>query len=174
LMKPNDKVCHRITIKTEKERELFKKREEKPVEGTPKIILGKAEPNVQEVWTDELKAEPIARLKEANGSDRGHYYARTVVSGCCGLSQHYGYFMINENMVFLNGQREMFVWINPDVRENHVKIYLPHTHEGELAMIKSIVNYLKMWFKCDYSQLADVKHLPELAFKVDNLKIKPN
>lgn len=46
-MKQHDRICHRIAIKSEKERELYKKREEKPVEGTPKIILGKAEPATQ-------------------------------------------------------------------------------------------------------------------------------
>ena len=90
------------------------------------------------------------------------------------MVNHYGYFIINENMVFFNQLKEIFAWINPDVCENHVKIYLPHTHEGELAMIRSIITYLKLWFKCDYSLLMDVKHLNELSFKIEAMKIRPN
>ena len=41
-MKPTDKICHRVAIKSEKERELYKKREEKELEGTPKITMGKS------------------------------------------------------------------------------------------------------------------------------------
>lgn len=47
LMKQSDRICHRITLKSEKERELYRKREEKPIQGTPKVILGKAEGNTQ-------------------------------------------------------------------------------------------------------------------------------
>lgn len=54
-MKQSDKICHRILIKSEKERELYRKREEKYIDGTPKIILGKADQNMQEIWTDDLK-----------------------------------------------------------------------------------------------------------------------
>ena len=35
------------------------------------------------------------KLKEANNSDRGYFYAKTIVTACLGLSQHYGYFIIN-------------------------------------------------------------------------------
>jgi hypothetical protein len=62
------------------------------------------------------------------------------------------------------------VWINPDYKENHVKIYLPHTHDGELAMIRSIISFLKLWLKYDYALLADVKNLPELASRFDHPK----
>ena len=40
-------------------------------------------------------------------------------------------------------------------------------------MIKSIINYLKLWFKCDYALLTDVKSLSELAGKIDQMKIRP-
>ena len=39
-------------------------------------------------------------------------------------------------------------------------------------MIKSIINYLKLWFKCDFSLLSDVKQLKELQFKFEQLLIK--
>jgi len=174
LMKQHDRICHRIAIKSEKERELYRKREEKPVEGTPKIILGKAEPTTQEVWTEDLKNEPLGRLKEANSSERAQVYARTIAGACCTLALQYGFFILNENMVFTNPQKEIFAWLNPDIRENHVKIYLPHSHEGEMAMIRSILTYFKLWLKCDYTLLADVKHLFELVTRLESMKFKPS
>lgn len=53
-----------------------------------------------------------------------------------------------------------------------MKIYLPHTHEGELAMIRSIITYFKLWLKVDYSQLTDLKSMAELSFKVDGIKLR--
>ena len=44
-MKQGYKVFVKLPVKTEKEREAYRKREERPIEGNPKIILGKAEPN---------------------------------------------------------------------------------------------------------------------------------
>jgi hypothetical protein len=44
---------------------------------------------------------------------------------------------------------------------------LPHNYDGELAMIRSIISYLKLWLKIDYSQLADAKHLQELLPKIE-------
>ena len=129
---------------------------------------------MQEIWTEDIKNEPVARLKETSSLEKAQSYAKKIMGACCVLSQHYGYFMINENMIFLNAQKEIFTWINPDVRENHVKIYLPHTHDGEMAMIKSIINYFKLWFKCDYNLLTDIKHLSELAHKIETMKIKPS
>ena len=55
-----------------------------------------------------------------------------------------------------------------------MKIYLPHSHDGELAMIKSIINYLKLWFKCDYNLLGDIKSLKELVYRVEQMKIRPS
>ena len=78
------------------------------MEGTPKVILGKAEPNLQEVWIDDLKTEPVTRLKEANNSEKAQFYAKTIVLACSALSQSYGYFIINENMIFMNSQKEIF------------------------------------------------------------------
>ncbi len=77
-------------------------------------------------------------------------------------------------MIFTNMRREIFTWINPDIKENHVKIYLPHTHEGELAMIRSILTYFKLWLKCDYSLLTDIKSLSELSFKLEGMKFRPS
>jgi hypothetical protein len=62
-------------------------------------------------------------------------------------------------MVFFNPHREVFAWINPDILENHVKIYLPNNQEGEQAMIRSIVAYLKLWLKCDFTYLTEAKRL---------------
>lgn len=68
-------------------------------------------------------------------------------------------------MVFFNPQKEVFAWINPDLLENHIKIYLPRTQDGELAMIRSVISYLKLWYKCDYSLFSEVKRLSELVAK---------
>lgn len=62
-------------------------------------------------------------------------------------------------MVFFNSQKDIFAWINPDILENHIKIYLSRNQEGEAAMIRSIISYLKLWYKCDYSLFSDIKHL---------------
>lgn len=75
-------------------------------------------------------------------------------------------------MVFFNAQKEIFVWINPDLLENHIKIYLPRNQEGELSMIRSIISYLKLWLKADYSQLTDIKHLADLLPKIEQVKIR--
>jgi hypothetical protein len=77
-------------------------------------------------------------------------------------------------MVFLNERRDLFAWINPDVLENRVKIYLPFNHEGEQAMIRGILSYLKLWIKADFTPLAEAKTLHELFLKRDSLKPKDN
>ena len=40
-MKGGDRVCHRVVLKSGKEREMLVRREENYIEGTPKIIVGK-------------------------------------------------------------------------------------------------------------------------------------
>lgn len=40
-MKGGDRVCHRVVLKSSKEREMLVRREENYIEGTPKIIVGK-------------------------------------------------------------------------------------------------------------------------------------
>lgn len=89
-------------------------------------------------------------------------YARTIVSACLHLARRYGYFIINENMIFFNAQRDIFAWINPEILENHVKIYLPNTPDGESAMIRSIITYFKLWLKLDYAFLSEAKRLDDL------------
>jgi hypothetical protein len=37
-------------------------------------------------------------------------------------------------------------------------------------MVKSIVIYIKLWFKCDYKCLIEAKTLDELLLKFDNLQ----
>jgi hypothetical protein len=101
-MRSNDKTCHTVTIKSEKDLEGFKRREERRIEGVPRIVLGKLEGSDQVIWMEELKSEPVARIKEFSVGERGLWYARTIVTACCGLANYYGYFIINENMVFFN------------------------------------------------------------------------
>ncbi len=91
---------------------------------------------------------------------------------CLRLAPRYGNFIINENMVFFNPQRDIFCWINPDILENTVKIYLPSSPEGEAAMLRSILTYLKLWLKADYNFLAESKRLDELIAKFDQLRAK--
>jgi hypothetical protein len=122
------------------------------------------------VWTEEVRGESIVRLKELNSSEKAVEYARSIMGACVELAPVYGYFIINENMIFFNSAREIFAWINPDILENHVKIYLPLTHDGEMAMLRSIITYLKLWLKCDYQLLAEAKHLNELPARFDALR----
>lgn len=68
-------------------------------------------------------------------------------------------------MVFLNTKGEIFVWINPDILENRVKIYLPASSEGEAAMARSIVTYLKLWLRFDHHYLATANNLDTLLVK---------
>jgi hypothetical protein len=75
-------------------------------------------------------------------------------------------------MIFFNQQRDIFAWINPEILENHVKIYLPNTAEGELAMIRSVITYLKLWLKIDYTFLAEAKRLEELLIRFDQCRGK--
>lgn len=75
-------------------------------------------------------------------------------------------------MVFFNGQREIFAWINPEIIENHVKIYLPNSPEGELAMIRSIIAYLKLWLKIDHNYLAETNSLQELLIRFEQAKAR--
>ena len=39
-------------------------------------------------------------------------------------------------------------------------------------MIRSIISYLKLWLKADYSQLTDIKHLADLLPKIELVKIR--
>jgi hypothetical protein len=121
-----------------------------------------------EIWTEDLRNEPVQRLKELNSDERAHLYARTILLACVRLAPRYGHFIINENMVFFNPHREIFAWINPEVLENHVKIYLPAGPDGEQAMMRSLLAYFKLWLKRDYVPLAEAKHLEELLVKFDH------
>jgi|688.fasta_scaffold701644_1 hypothetical protein len=68
-------------------------------------------------------------------------------------------------MVFSNKKGEILVWINPDPLENKVKIYLPSTIEGEQAMIRSILTFLKLWLRIDYTYLSISKNIDDLLLK---------
>lgn len=75
----------------------------------------------------------------------------------------YGHFMLNENMVFKTTvEEELFVWINPDLMINQSKIFLPESHDGEINMIKSLINYFKLWLHTDYTFMSQAKTLEEL------------
>jgi hypothetical protein len=69
-------------------------------------------------------------------------------------------------MVFITKSRKTFIWINPDIFINSPKIYLPQTREGEISMIKGLVNYLKLWLQTQYSTLAEVKTIEEFGYKL--------
>ena len=73
----------------------------------------------------------------------------------------------------MNENKEAFVWINPNILENTVKIYLPPTPDGEKTMIRSIVSFLKLWLRCDYNLLMQVNHLTELQPRLQMLKNRP-
>lgn len=53
---------------------------------------------------------------------------------------------------------------------NTGKIFLPNTPEGEISMVKALVNYFKLWLSTHYVALIDVKTLKELVVKLDVLK----
>lgn len=55
--------------------------------------------------------------------------------------------------------KKIFIWINPDIFANTSKIFLPQTKEGEISMIKSLINYFKLWLQAQYSTLSEVKTL---------------
>lgn len=46
------------------------------------------------------------------------------------------------------------MWLNPDIFTNTPKIYLPHTKDGEISMIKSLINYFKLWLQANYTLLS--------------------
>lgn len=55
--------------------------------------------------------------------------ARNIIATCQHLKEAYGNFILNENMVFFEG-KQVYVWINPDITENKVKIYLENDEKG--------------------------------------------
>ena len=81
-MKQNDRICHRLPLRAQKDLDAFALRGQAHIEGTPRIILGKQLPGaLLEVWTDELKADPLPRLRELNSGERAFAVARRVVRG---------------------------------------------------------------------------------------------
>jgi hypothetical protein len=75
-------------------------------------------------------------------------------------------------MVFLNKEKEISVWINPNIFENKVKIYLPPTSQGETTMIRSIVSFFKLWLRCDFTKLGEATHLYELPDRLQPCKLR--
>ncbi len=75
-------------------------------------------------------------------------------------------------MVFFNQKGEIFVWINPEIIENRVKIYLPASSEGESVMTRSITTYLKLWLRFDYQHLGLANNLNELLIKFEAVRAK--
>lgn len=70
--------------------------------------------------------------------------------------------MLNENMILSDQREQLFIWINPNILENKVKIYLPSSSEGEQAMMRSIISFFKLWLRCDYDYLSQVSRLVDL------------
>jgi len=95
----------------------------------------------------------ISSLKKLGSNFKAFDFAKNISESAFGLSSIYGYFMINENMIFKNVLDDIFVWINPNILSNKVKIYLAKNHEGLKAMIKSIVCFLRLWLRFDYNAL---------------------
>lgn len=75
-------------------------------------------------------------------------------------------------MVFLGPKGELLVWINPEVLENKVKIYLPVGPEGEQAMVRSVTGFLKLWLRFDYHRLAASRSLDDLLVKFEAVRTK--
>lgn len=75
-------------------------------------------------------------------------------------------------MVFLNEEKEVSVWINPNILENNVKIYLPPTQQGETTMIRSIISFFKLWLRCDFTKLSQALHLKELLGLLQPSKLR--
>lgn len=95
IMKGGDRICLKVGLKSAKEREAFLRREENYIEGTPKIIVGKLDNNIQEIWVDDLRRESVLRLKELNSDERAMSYARVIIGACVRLAPRYGFFIIN-------------------------------------------------------------------------------
>lgn len=159
-------ICHKVQLRSEKEVEIFKRRECNHIPGTPKIAVEKYEMHVLTVWTQELRKDCLAQLKELNSNQQAFNFAKTITQACLQLVTVYGFFIINENMVFINEEQSVEVWINPNPLENQVKIYLPPTVEGEKAMIRSIFSFLKLWLRCDFFELGQAQHLHELPSRI--------
>jgi hypothetical protein len=172
-MKQCDRICHKVPLRSLKELDCYARREESHIEGTPKVIVARHLPlGVQELWTDDLRNEPLARLRDLSSNEKAFSYARRLLVSCCKLAHRYGYFIINENMVFFNAKGEIFVWINPDILENKVKIYLPANCEGEAAMTRSLVSYLKLWLRFDSQYLATAQSLDDLLVKFEAVRAR--
>ena len=172
-MRQNHRICHRVHLRAPKQLDAFALREEAHIEGTPRIIIGKQLPGgVLELWTDELRTDSLHRLRELNSSERAFGAARRVLLACVRLAERYGCFILNENMVFMGPHSEVLVWINSDVLENRVKIYLPGGSEGEQAMLRSIVTFLKLWLRFDHLYLSSAWSLDDLLVKFEAVRAR--
>jgi hypothetical protein len=94
------------------------------------------------------------------------------VVACARLANRYGFFILNENMVFMGVRGEVLVWINPDPLENRVKIYLPAGVEGEQAMVRSITAFLKLWLRFDHLYLSSARSLDDLLVKFEAVRAR--
>ena len=150
-MQEGSRICKKVIV-TPSQREQYIKREIHYIPGTPKLQLGKFIPahHSQEIWITALQTSPIWKLRQSFSAAISYPMARSIIAACQHLKGVYGNFMLNENMVFFEG-KEVYVWINPDIMENKVKIYLEKDEKGERAMVRSVVSYLKLWIKIDYT-----------------------
>ena len=64
-------------------------------------MIGNYENLILPIWTEDLKKDALSYLKELNSNHKALAHARGMVEACTKLAAVYGYFIINENMVFL-------------------------------------------------------------------------
>ena len=94
-MRTNLKICHKVQLKSEKELENFKKREEYHVKGTPKIAIGRCQNNLLTLWTEDLRRDCLSLLKNHYSSQKAFEWARVIIEACQTLAPIYGFFIIN-------------------------------------------------------------------------------
>ena len=97
-------LCHSLQLKSEKELLLFQQRHENTVPGTPRLLIQQQDHTYMSLITEPLIKASLSKLKELNSNEQAFRYARTIISACVQLAPIYGFFMINENMVFSNGE----------------------------------------------------------------------
>lgn len=95
-MRQNDRICHRVPLRSPRDLEAYVLREESHIEGSPRIIVGKQLPGgLLEVWIDELRGDVLPKLKELNSGERAFSIARRAVVACVRLATRYGCFILN-------------------------------------------------------------------------------
>ena len=94
-MRNNLKICHKVQLKSEKEIEGFKMREEHHVRGTPRIAVDHCENNLLTLWTEDLRRDCLSQLKDHYTTQKAFEWARVILEACLTLAPIYGFFIIN-------------------------------------------------------------------------------